>query len=328
MRLFRPKRRTNAIVLQRLLLCFLFFSSYHLYAQSTQVSGVVRDSAGGPLAGATVAVKGSKKATATSAAGAFTIAAADNDVLTVSAVGYEAKDVPVGGQSAITISLHPVYNTLNDVVVIGYGTQRKRDLTGSIATVNISEAKKQSVSDINGLLQGRAAGVQVNSGGEPGAAPSVRIRGFSTLGSSSPFYVVDGVPVGTSIRDFSPNDVESISVLKDAAAASIYGASAANGVVIITTRKGNKNTPMRLEYNGYYGRDKVWQKKEVTNTAQYQLLNNESRTNAGLPPFPANDINGPSHVAINTDWQKAGIENRRQAKPLYQCLRGRQQQYL
>ena len=183
---------------------FFVLLSYHLYAQTSQVTGTVRDSAGGPLAGATVKVKGSNVGTATSNEGAFTIAAGSNDELIVSAVGYETKDIPVGGQSDITVSMRPMFNTLNDVVVVGYGTQRKKDLTGSIATVNVAEAKKQSVSDINGLLQGRAAGVQVTSGGEPGASPSVRIRGFSTLGSSAPFYVVDGVPVGVLFRDFQP----------------------------------------------------------------------------------------------------------------------------
>ena len=309
MRLFRQKRRTSVIVLQRLLLCFLFFSSYPLYAQTGMLSGVVKDSIGGPIPGATITVKSSNLSAISKNDGSFLLAAGSGDVLTVSAVGYQEKLVSLGNDDNITVSMSPLYNTLNDVVVVGYGTQRKKDLTGSIATVDVSEAKKMSTSDINGLLQGRAAGVQVNSDGQPGASPSVRIRGFSTLGSSSPFYVIDGVPIGTSIRDFSPNDVESISVLKDAAAASIYGAAAANGVIIITTKHGNKNAPVRVEYNGYYGWDKVWQTKDVTNREQYQLLNNESRVNAGLTPFPANDPANSGFVGnIDTDWQAAGLK--------------------
>ncbi len=160
------------------------------------------------------------------------------------------------------------------------------------------------------MLQGRAPGVAVNSDGQPGAAPSVRIRGFSTFGGSAPFYVVDGVPVGTSIRDFSPNDIQSISVLKDAAAASIYGAAAANGVIIITTKQGSKNTQMKIDYNGYYGWDKVWQHQDVTNREQYQMLNNESLVNAGRPLFPANDPSNPGYIdSIDTDWQKEGLKN-------------------
>src|SRR4051812_21862866 len=122
MRLFRQDRRTRSVVLQKLLLCFLFFSSYHLFAQTSQVTGTVRDSAGGPLAGAAVKVKGSNVGTVTSNEGAFTIAAGSNDVLIVTAVGYETKDISVGGQSNITVSMRPLFNTLNDVVVVGYGT--------------------------------------------------------------------------------------------------------------------------------------------------------------------------------------------------------------
>jgi TonB-dependent SusC/RagA subfamily outer membrane receptor len=145
---------------------------------------------------------------------------------------------------------------LEDVIVVGYGTQKKKDLTGSIVGVNMNETKKYSASDISQLLQGRASGVGVNSDGQPGSVPSVRIRGFSTFGNAQPYYVVDGVP-GAAIRDFSPNDIESITVLKDASAAAIYGAAAANGVVIITTKQGRRNTPMTIDYNAYYGWDKV-----------------------------------------------------------------------
>ncbi|MFT3680226.1 MAG: SusC/RagA family TonB-linked outer membrane protein [Ferruginibacter sp.] len=172
----------------------------------------------------------------------------------------------------------------------------------------MKETKKYSASDVSQLLQGRATGVAVNSDGQPGASPSVRIRGFSTFGDAQPYYVVDGVP-GSAIRDFSPNDIESITVLKDASAAAIYGAAAANGVVIINTKKGARNSPMRIEYNGYYGWDKVWQRQKVTNREQYQLLNNESRTNAGKPLFPANDPTNPGFVDdIDTDWQTAGLK--------------------
>ena len=160
------------------------------------------------------------------------------------------------------------------------------------------------------MLQGRAAGVAVNSDGQPGSVPSVRIRGFSTFGFAQPFYVVDGVPVNGSIRDFSPNDIESIQVLKDAAAAAIYGAEAANGVIIITTKQGRKNAQMRVEYNGYYGIDKVWQITDVTNREQYQMLNNEARRNGNQPLFPYNDPASPTFISnIDTDWQKEGLKN-------------------
>ena len=226
--------------------------------------------------------------------GQFTIDVAPGQTLVISTVGYESRELVIHNESNVSVSLSPITSTLSDVVVVGYGTQKRKDLTGSIASINVNETKKYATSDISQLLQGRASGVAVNSDGQPGASPSVRIRGFSTFGNSQPYYVVDGVP-GTAIRDFSPNDIQSITVLKDASAAAIYGAAAANGVIIITTKQGRKNTPMRIEYNGYYGWDKVWQKQKVTDRVQYQTLNNESRVNAGLPLFPAND---PANAGI------------------------------
>ena len=273
-----------------------------------KITGQVKDSAGNPVKGATIKVKNKKIFTITDEDGRFSIAASPGEVLQVSSVGYEPAEV-VAGNSALTIPLTGKATSLDDVVVVGYGTQRKKDLTGAVSTVNIADAKKFSTNDMSQLLQGRAAGVAVNSDGQPGSVPSVRIRGFSTFGGSQPYYVVDGVP-GAAIRDLNPNDIESMTVLKDASAAAIYGAAAANGVVIVTTRTGKKNAPMKLSYNGYYGTDKVWQRQKVTDRLQYQTLNNESRVNAGKTPFPANDPTNPGYVSnINTDWQKEGLKN-------------------
>ena len=290
-------------------LLWVLLISFTAHAQSP-VGGVVKDKEGKPVAGATISVKGKKINALTAADGSFSIAAANGDVLVVSSVGYTSYEMKVNGTAAnLTIELATNANILSDVVVVGYGTQRKKDLTGAVSDINVNDIKKYTTSDVSQLLQGRATGVAVNSDGQPGASPSVRIRGFSTFGGSQPFYVVDGVP-GASIRDFSPNDVETMTVLKDASAAAIYGAAAANGVIIITTKQGKKNTAMRVNYNGYYGADKVWQRQSVTNREQYQLLNNESRTNAGKPLFPANNPANPGYVStINTDWQKEGLKN-------------------
>jgi len=274
------------------------------------VKGFVRDKDGKPLAGATVSVRGKNINTASLDDGSFSIAAATGDMLVISSVGFENYEMKVGaGGSSISIQLATNTNLLSDVVVVGYGTQKKKDLTGAISSINMADTKKYTTSDISQLLQGRASGVAVNSDGQPGASPSVRIRGFSTFGGSQPFYVVDGVP-GTVIRDFSPNDIETMTVLKDASAAAIYGAAAANGVIIITTKQGRKNTPLKVTYNGYYGQDKVWQRQKVTDRVQYQTLNNESRTNAGKPLFPANNPADPGYVKnIDADWQKEGLKN-------------------
>ncbi|MDO9372827.1 MAG: TonB-dependent receptor [Ferruginibacter sp.] len=303
--------------LQKLLmhaLCILTTVAFHLLpgsaiAQTSRYSGTVMSNTNQPVEGATITVKQTKKVTLTDNQGNFAVDAARGQSLVISSVGFETREVSLGNEVNLSLSLVQVSSTMNEVVMVGYGTQRKKDLTGSIASVNVADIKKYTTSDISQLLQGRASGVAVNSDGQPGAAPSVRIRGFSTFGGSQPFYVVDGVPVGTSIRDFSPNDIQSIQVLKDASAGAIYGATAANGVIIITTKQGAKNSPMKVDYNGYYGWDKVWQKQEVTNREQYQLLNNESRVNGGQPLFPANDPTNPGYVKnINTDWQKEGLK--------------------
>jgi TonB-linked SusC/RagA family outer membrane protein len=276
-------------------------------AQKT-VTGQIKDKDGNPLAAATVTVKNKKVNAVADAEGRFTISAAPGDILLVTSVGYADVEIKLGAQAAVMIELSLKVSSMEDVVIVGYGSQKKKDLTGSIVNINTNETKKYSTSDISQLLQGRASGVQVNSDGQPGAVPSVRIRGYSTFGNAQPFYVVDGVP-GVTVRDFSPNDIETINVLKDASAGSIYGANAANGVIIITTKQGRKNSAMKVEYNGYYGWDKVWQIQDVTDRVQYQTLSNESRTNAGLPLFPANNPADPRFVNnINTDWQKEGLK--------------------
>lgn len=296
---------------QCLLLILVFIAGQNASAQQTTkiFKGVITSENGEPLPGVTVELKGSKNSTITDAAGAFTIEANEGSTIIVTSVGYAAQQFTLRGNALQSIKLSESAKNLEQVIVVGYGTQKKKDLTGSIVSINVNETKKYSTSDITQLLQGRATGVAINSDGQPGAAPTIRIRGYSTFGSSQPFYVIDGVPVGASIRDFSPNDIESIQVLKDASAAAIYGAEAANGVIIITTKQGRKNTPMRIEYNGYYGVDNVWQIKSVTDRTQYQTLNNESRVNGGQPLFPANDPSNPGFISnINTDWQKEGLK--------------------
>ena len=308
-------RLTCQLLLKRsfrgLLFILIFFAGHSASAQQTKTfNGIITDEKGAPLPGVTVQVKGSNVSAVTDASGAFSIQATEGASIVVTSVGYTLQEFTLRGNGSQSIKLSSAAQSLEQVVVVGYGTQRRRDLTGSIVSVNVNETKKYSTSDITQVLQGRAAGVAVNSDGQPGSVPSVRIRGFSTFGNAQPFYVVDGVPVTGSIRDFSPNDVESIQVLKDAAAAAIYGAEAANGVIIITTKQGRKNSQMRVEYNGYYGIDKVWQITDVTDRAQYQMLNNESRKNGNQALFPFNDPASPTYISnINTDWQKEGLKN-------------------
>ncbi|HJT73420.1 MAG TPA: SusC/RagA family TonB-linked outer membrane protein, partial [Chitinophaga sp.] len=196
---------------------------------------------------------------------------------------------------------------LNDVVVVGYGTVKKKDLTGSVALVNVGDAKKNASYDVAKMLQGQAAGVSVHGSGEPGGYVQIKIRGTTTFGANSPLFVIDGVPVDAPY-DFSPNDIESIQVLKDASAAAIYGSRAATGVIIITTKKG-KQGPVRVNFNSYVGVQEVARKISLTNREQYQKIVSAAETNAGLSLAPANDPTNPSYVSnINTDWQKEALK--------------------
>ncbi len=174
------------------------------------------------MPGVNVIVKGTTVGTATDANGNYTIDVPDdNSVLVFSFIGYETTEIAVGAQSVMNVSLKIDVTSLDEVVVVGYGSQKKSDLTGSVGIVNTNDIKKYSTNDIAQLLQGRAAGVAVTSDGQPGAFPSVRVRGVGTFGDGEPLYVIDGVPIGTTPRDFNPNDVETIQVLKDASAGAV-----------------------------------------------------------------------------------------------------------
>ena len=277
-------------------------------AQTIKVKGQVVDESGEPLIGATVKIKGSKDGTVTDLDGNFTINTASNATLVISYVGYKEREVAVRGRAVIDqIEISADNNTLDQVVVVGYGTQKKADLTGSVAVVNADEMKKVSNSNISTMLEGKVAGVQITSDGQPGADPSVRIRGIGTFGSQAPLYVIDGVPVGTTIRDFSPNDIATIQVLKDAAAGAIYGSRAANGVIIITTKNGQKDQPLKVEYNGYIGFDNIPKGTyDIMNADQYSQYLGQACANSGTPlpgGYKLGD-DGKYHFMdnTNTDW--------------------------
>ena len=227
--------------------------------QTIKVSGQVVDQEGQPLIGATIRVKGAQTGVVTDFDGNFQLDAPANATLVVSYVGFKDREIAVRGRAVIeTITMESDSQLLDQVVVVGYGTQKKADLTGSVSIVNADELKRTSNSNISTMLEGKVAGVSITSDGQPGADPMVRIRGIGTLnGNQAPLYVIDGVPMGTTIRDFSPNDIETIQVLKDASAGAIYGSRAANGVVIITTKGGKKDQPLKVDYKGYFGVDMV-----------------------------------------------------------------------
>ena len=279
--------------------------------QSIKVSGTVIDQDGEPLIGATVKVKGTSVATVTDIDGNFQLDAPGNATLVLSYLGYQDLEVAVNGRSTLgEIKLSSDDFSLDQVVVVGYGVQKKADLTGSVAIVNAEELKRVSNSNISSMLEGKVAGVQITSDGQPGADPAVRIRGIGSFGSTAPLYVVDGVPMGTTIRDFSPNDIETIQVLKDASAGAIYGSRAANGVVIITTKSGKKDQPLHVDYKGYFGIDIIPSSTyDVMNASQYSQYLGQACTNSGTPLPGGYSLNPETNRYqfmdnTNTDWFK------------------------
>jgi len=258
-----------------------------LSAQGRVVSGTVTSSEDQlPVIGANVLVKGTSSGTATDVDGRFEVEVSGPEtVLVFSYTGMLTQEETVGNRSTIDIVMEPDVQTLQELVVVGYGEQKKSVVTGSIASVSAEEIEQTPVLRVEQALQGRTAGVQVTStSGQPGDALTVRIRGAGTTGSADPLYVVDGLPVG-GIDYLNPGDIESIEVLKDAASAAIYGARAANGVVLITT-KGGKAGELQVSYDGYYGVQNPWKKVGVLNATQYAIVQNEAAAASGLSvPF-------------------------------------------
>ena len=278
-----------------------------MQADNVTVKGQVVDENGQPVAGVGVIVAGTTIGTTADIDGYFSLAVPANATLQFVSVGYETLEVAVNGRANLGVVTITTSNTLLDeLVVVGYGSQRKVDLTGSVAIVDADEMKKVSHSNISTMLEGKVAGVQITSDGQPGADPSVRIRGLGSFGSTAPLYVIDGVPMGTTIRDFSPNDIETIQVLKDASAAAIYGSRAANGVVIITTKSGKKDQPMKVDYRGYMGVDQI--KKgvyEVMDATQYGDYVRMAFANSGMEAPAGYQIGNELYLdpnKINTDW--------------------------
>ncbi len=292
-----------------MLLCPTPVTASVTQSQTLKVSGQVVDQEGEPLIGATVKVKGTGTGVATDFDGNFQLDVPANATLVVSYVGYKDREVAVGGRAILgKIELESDNQTLEQVVVVGYGVQKKADLTGAVAVVDAEALKRVSHSNISTMLEGKVSGVQITTDGQPGADPLVRIRGIGTLnGNQAPLYVIDGVPMGTSIRDFSPNDIETIQVLKDASAGAIYGSRAANGVVIITTKGGKKDQPLKVDYKGYLGIDKIQKDVyDLTNAEQYSRYLGIAATNAGIPVPGGYALGADGYYHFqdntNTDW--------------------------
>ncbi|MGX1928975.1 SusC/RagA family TonB-linked outer membrane protein [Flagellimonas sp. 2504JD4-2] len=281
-------------------------------AMSAQtVTGVISDQYGVPLPGATIVEKGASNGVIADFDGKYAISnLGENAILVFSYVGYSEKEVIVGDETIVNVSLVEELSQLKEVVVIGYGTQLKEQISGSVASVGVEAIEKIPQVSIDQLIQGRAAGVTVtNNSGRPGGAVSVRIRGVGSINASSePLYIIDGVPVsGDNTGDSSgnlaginPNDIASVDVLKDASATAIYGSRGSNGVVIITTKKGNRNKT-KINYNSYTAIQQPTNPLPVLELPEYAALQNEMRRVFGL--FPINEFIRPDRLGKGTNWQ-------------------------
>lgn len=267
--------------------------------QNITVTGTITGAGEVPLLGASIHVKGSTYGVTSEANGLYSISVPENAILVISYVGYQTREINVNNRTSINITLEPEPTSLTDVVVIGYGTQKKADLTGAVSVVTAKDIQDRPIIDAGEALQGKAAGVQVTSNsGKPGAGLSIRIRGSSSISAGNdPLYIVDGIPT-TDISEYNPGDIESISILKDAASAAIYGTRAANGVVVITTKKGVPGKS-KITAGAYYGTTSPTKMLKVLNAKQYQDY--------------ANELRGPGTIsdsliqANNVDWPKEVI---------------------
>lgn len=284
---------------------FLFFcfviSVGTLFGQGKSITGQIVDSDSKEgLIGASVQIKGTANGVSTDVMGNFTLNVIEDEVvLQVSYIGYKTKEITANAGDKLNISLEAEISFLEETVVIGYGTQKRSAITGSVASINNEEITQTPVLRVEQALQGRVSGVQItNQSGQPGDAPSITIRGIGTNGNSNPIYIVDGIQVG-AIDYLNPNDIKSIDILKDAASTAIYGARGANGVVLITTSLG-EGKGFNAEYGTYYGVQNPWRILDMMNATDYANLINEGAINAGRSPL----YDDPASFGEGTDWQR------------------------
>ena len=291
-------------------LCLLIMTATSMYGQSNQtVSGTVTEKATGyPAIGVNVVVKGTTNGTVTSVDGEYSLTnVPSNATLVFSYIGMITQEIPVNGQSMINVLIEDDTQNLEEVVVIGYGTSKAKDLTSPIAVIKADEITKHATSSPMGALQGKVPGVQITSSGQPGSGPMVRIRGIGSFDKeNAPLYVVDGM-FYDNINFLNTADIEDISILKDASAASIYGVRAANGVVLVTTRKGALNRPTTITYDGYVGFQKATNVLKMANSEQYSTMMREigDATALAILDKSAELFGGTqANPTADTDWYK------------------------
>lgn len=296
------------------LLSVLFLLSFTLaavYAQNIQIKGtVVSGTDNEPLPGVNVVVKGNTSTgTITDFNGTFTLSAPADAILSISYIGFKSQEIAVKGHKDIKIVLQEDSETLDEVVVVGYGVQKKSVVTASIAKVSADDLASTAPVRMDNALKGLASGVTVtSSSGQPGAAAQIRVRGVGTIrtenGAADPLYIVDGMPLEGGLDYLNPNDIASIEVLKDAASGAVYGARAANGVILVTTKTG-KIGKTKVTYDFSYGWQSAWKKRDILNASEYALMINEGAINAGIAP----KFSDPYSYGQGTNWQDEVFNN-------------------
>ncbi|MCC7466665.1 MAG: TonB-dependent receptor [Saprospiraceae bacterium] len=277
-------------------------------AAQTSIRGRITLAPDGEAAiGATVLIKGTTVGARTDFDGNFAIEApAGSTVLVASYIGYVSQEIPLNGQTSFDIRLEENSAQLEEIVVTGYGSQKRSSISGSVSTVSADEIAERPILRVEQALQGRTAGVQVaQNSGSPGSSLAVRVRGVGTINNADPLYIVDGIPVD-GLDFLNPNDIENINVLKDAASAAIYGSRGANGVVLITTKGGRRNQDGKISYEAYYGIQTAQRYMELLNAREYATLQNEAFVAAGKTPLP--EFANPEQLGEGTNWQEAIFE--------------------
>jgi len=301
----KPNTYKGITVLFHLLL--LTFSSIHAQDPNSEktLNGVVTDPNGEPLIGVNIIAENTTFGTVTDIDGSYQLSVpGETQKLVFSYTGYIAQTIEINGRSTIDLSMQLDVNLLDEIVVIGYGKQKKSDVTGAVSAVNVEELQKLPTGNLANALQGQTAGVNVSSAtGAPGSNPVIRIRGLGTIGNNNPLYVIDGIPGDLSY--INPADIESVNILRDASAATIYGARASNGVVIVTTKRGKSGIP-RVSVNSYISTQSLTNNIDVANKSQYNQIMREARENGDEPPlvFTQNE-----DQYADSDWADAFIEN-------------------
>jgi TonB-linked SusC/RagA family outer membrane protein len=286
-----PRLKFPGVITRMAMIILIQLLCYHLTNAQSPVSGVVKDETGGPLPSVIIQLKGKSVTTTTDVNGKFTISAASSDVLLFRFMGYQAKEVKVGNQTTLNISLRPDSKDLSEIIVTGYSKQSKHDLTGAASTISASVIQQTPVTSVEGAIQGRVAGVTVDGQGGPGNSQTIRIRGVGNFDNNDPLYVIDGVQIriGTSgnSQDISnllnPNDIESLTILKDPSLTTLYGANGSNGVIVITTKSGKMGAP-KLEYSGYVGVENPRNLPKTITPQQQANALYQSFVNAGASP--------------------------------------------